>query len=58
MKIFSQDHSWRGVGVVVAPDENAARTYLLHADENYEYDKPLEQHEIKEGVTVVNMGDS
>lgn len=54
--IWTQDHSWAGIVVVVAPDEQEARK-LLSAHDRYSDTVKVEKHEIENGLTIVNLGD-
>ena len=56
MKIYIQDCSWAGSIVVIAKDEAQARE-LMKNEGNYSKNKPVEEHEIKEGFVFANYGD-
>lgn len=56
MKIYSQDHSWAGIIVVVAANEEQARNFMSDAP-NYDSTKPIYEHEIVLGLCFVNLGD-
>lgn len=54
--IFYMDCGWQGSIVVVAKTEEEARK-LMKPHYNYDSATPIECHEIKEGLSLVNLGD-
>jgi hypothetical protein len=56
LKVWIQDHSWRGCIVVIAETESQARE-LMCDEYNYMEEEELECHEIKCGHIHSNLGD-
>ena len=49
MKMYSQDHGWRGAGFTIASNEEEARKQLKQSDHNYDSNSTLEVEEIELG---------
>jgi len=56
LKIYVQNLSWRGSIVVVSTSEASARE-LMKDSYNYDPDVSVEEHEIKDGLVHVDLGD-
>lgn len=57
LKLYVQDNSEYGMIVVVSTSKLKARE-LMKQNYNYDVTSPIEEYEIKDGLCVVNLGDS
>lgn len=57
LKLYVQDNSVYGMIVVVATNKIDAM-FLMRQHHNYDVNHIIEEYEIKDGLCVVNLGDS
>lgn len=57
LKVWIQEHGWRGVILVIAETESQARE-MMKGHYNYDSDGLLDSHPVVEGFVYVNLGDT
>ncbi len=57
LKIYYMDCGWAGSIVVVAKNEQQARSIMCLTCDNYNEDSPIEEHEIEDSLCLHNYGD-
>jgi phosphoribosyl-AMP cyclohydrolase len=57
MKIYIQDCSWAGCIMVIAQNEEQARIIMTQYY-NYQANREVTEHEIVDGFSYCNLGDS